>query len=61
MVDDLLLYEAITSVQFLSLSSLPIISSFCGNVKSYMFPLASSTLFTHLWIFWSHCNGSNKE
>jgi len=51
MVDDLLLYEAITSVQFLPLSGLLVISSFCGNVKSYMFPLASSILCTPLWIF----------
>jgi len=29
--------------------------------KSSVFPLASSTLFTHLWIFLIHYNVSNKE
>jgi len=53
--DNPMLYEFKTSLQILTIPCLLLISRFLRN-QSYMFPLASSTLFTHLWIFWNHYN-----
>lgn len=36
----------------------PNYSMFLKNCRSYMLNLASSTLFPHLWIIWSHYNSS---
>jgi len=47
-----MLYKAITSLSFLPLSSLLIISSFCGISKVPCFPC--------LWIFWNNYNSSNR-
>jgi len=45
-------YEAVTTLQF---SRLLFIASFCGIVDVTI-PLASSTLFNCLWVFWSLYN-----